>query len=375
MEGLGMGAFDDALELSVDGNPFGNEDSSVGDQEQIENDNADKVDDIPPADTDDNTNHGGEDKDPDTVADDENDEGEGGENDSPNLYSSMATVLQEQGLLPSLDITDTKIETVDDLANAFTSQVDDLVKNKLVDKVGESAYEYLINGVPLEQVEEYKSNDDYLNGLDENKLADDIELSKKIIYQDYINQGFSETRATRLVDRTASLGEDSIIEDAMDSLESVKRYNTKYMDDQKTANIQAEAESAKTRVSNEKKLKDSVYNTKELLKDQPISKAIQDKVFNNMTKIIGKSPDGSDENSLMKSRRENPVDFDTKLYYIYEMTKGFTDFSGLTKAGKTQAVREMENAMRTNTRSGGGGSNNFTNQDNTYMNLGDELNI
>ena len=314
MEGLGMGAFDDALELSVDGNPFGNEDSSVGDQEQIENDNADKVDDIPPADTDDNTNHGGEDKDPDTVADDENDEGEGGENDSPNLYSSMATVLQEQGLLPSLDITDTKIETVDDLANAFTSQVDDLVKNKLVDKVGESAYEYLINGVPLEQVEEYKSNDDYLNGLDENKLADDIELSKKIIYQDYINQGFSETRATRLVDRTASLGEDSIIEDAMDSLESVKRYNTKYMDDQKTANIQAEAESAKTRVSNEKKLKDSVYNTKELLKDQPISKAIQDKVFNNMTKIIGKSPDGSDENSLMKSRRENPVDFDTKLY-------------------------------------------------------------
>ena len=372
-EGLGMGAFDDALELSVDGNPFGNDDISTEDQEQddINNDDAADADD-----SDDETNHGGEDEDPDTVADDENDDAdEGGENNSPNLYSSVATVLQEQGLLPSLDIDDTKIETVDDLANAFTTQVDDLVKTKLVEKVGESAYEYLINGIPLEQVEEYKANDDYLTGLDENKLADDLELSKKIIYQDYINQGFSEARATRLVDRTASLGEDSIIEDAMDSLESVKAYNTKYMEDQKNINIQAQAAAAESRVANERKLKDSVYGTKELLKGQPISKAIQDKVFNNMTKIVGKSPDGSDENSLMKSRRENPVDFDTKLYYIYEMTKGFTDFSSLTKAGKSQAVKELENAYRTNTRSTGGGSNNFQDQDNTYMNLGDELNI
>ena len=67
-----------------------------------------------------------------------------------------------------------------------------------------------------------------------------------------------------------------------------------------------------------------------------------------MTKIVGKSPDGNSENALMKQRREDPVDFDTKLYYLYELTKGFKDFSKFTASAKSSAIQDMERALQNN---------------------------
>ena len=98
----------------------------------------------------------------------------------------------------------------------------------------------------------------------------------------------------------------------------------------------------------EKQLKKSVYDTKELIKGQSINKVFQDKVYNSMTKIVSKSPDGNPENALMKQRREDPVDFDTKLYYVYELTKGFKDFSKFTASAKSSAIQDMERALQNN---------------------------
>jgi hypothetical protein len=333
---------DQGLELNLDGLEDFQDHSESQDGTDENNDDSQES-------TDENNNQGeGQDSDSESVAE-EDDQDEGSEgNDSPNLFSSVASVLQEQGLLPSLDIAENKIESVDDLANAMKAEAENLAKSTIIDKIGEEGYEYINKGISVDEYNEYRTTADALNSITEDSLSNDIELSKKVIFQDYINNGISESKASKLIERLSDLGDDSIIEDATESLTNVKSFNKATLDQQAEAIAKQNALIEKQQQDIEQKLKKSVYDTKELIKGQPINKGFQDKVYNSMTKIVGKSPTGESENALMKQRREDPVDFDTKLYYVYEMTKGFEDFSKFTASAKSSAIQDMERALRNN---------------------------
>lgn len=345
-DNIGMDLFgDQSLEVNFDELSTYQEDTD--EQESSEENNDDNTDDSQESD---DTNNQGEDQDADSESvaeEDDQDEGSEG-NDSPNLFSSVATVLQEQGLLPSLDIAENKIESVEDLANAMKAEAEELAKSTLIEKIGEEGYEYINKGVSVDEYNAYKTTLDTLNTITEDSLSEDMELGKKVIYQDYINSGISEAKAIKLIDRLSELGDDSILEDAKESLVNVKNFNKAELDS-KAADIAAQnALIEKQQQEVEKQLKKSVYDTKELIKGQSINKVFQDKVYNSMTKIVGKSPDGNPENALMKQRREDPVDFDTKLYYVYELTKGFKDFSKFTASAKSSAIQDMERALQNN---------------------------
>jgi hypothetical protein len=333
---------DQGLELNLDGLEDFQDHSESQDGTDENNDDSQES-------TDENNNQGeGQDSDSESVAE-EDDQDEGSEgNDSPNLFSSVASVLQEQGLLPSLDIAENKIESVDDLANAMKAEAENLAKSTIIDKIGEEGYEYINKGISVDEYNEYRTTADALNSITEDSLSNDIELSKKVIFQDYINNGISESKASKLIERLSDLGDDSIIEDATESLTNVKSFNKATLDQQAETIAKQNALIEKQQQDIEQKLKKSVYDTKELIKGQPINKGFQDKVYNSMTKIVGKSPTGESENALMKQRREDPVDFDTKLYYVYEMTKGFEDFSKFTASAKSSAIQDMERALRNN---------------------------
>lgn len=344
-DNIGMDLFgDQSLEVNFDGVNTFHENSEEQEDSEENNDNNDDSQES------DDTNNQGENQDADSesVAE-EDDQNEGSEgNDSPNLFSSVANVLKEQGLLPSLDIAENKIESVEDLANAMKAEAEELAKSTIIEKIGEEGYEYINKGISVDEYNAYKATADALNTITEDSLYEDIELSKKVIYQDYINSGISETKATKLIDRLSELGDDSILEDAKESLVNVKNFNKAELD-QQAADIAAQnALIEKQQQEVEKQLKKSVYDTKELIKGQSINKVFQDKVYNSMTKIVGKSPDGNPENALMKQRREDPVDFDTKLYYVYELTKGFKDFSKFTASAKSSAIQDMERALQNN---------------------------
>ncbi len=333
---------DQSIELNFDGLGMNHETSEDQDESEENNDDSQE--------SNNETNNQSEDQNSDSedVAEgDDQDEGSEGD-DSPNLFSSVATVLQEQGLLPSLDIHENKIETVEDLANAMKVEAENLAKSTIIEKIGEEGYDYINKGISVDEYNAYKATSDTLNAITEDSLSNDIELSKKVIYQDYINSGISEVKANKLIDRLADLGEDSILEDAKESLTNIKDFNKAEIDKQaediKVQNDLIEKQQAES----EKQLKKSVYDTKELIKGQPLNKGIQDKVYNSMTKIVSKSPTGDSENALMKQRREDPVDFDTKLYYLYELTNGFKDFSKFTASAKSSAVQDMERAFKNN---------------------------
>ncbi len=351
-EDLDMSLFSNNMELNIDYIPEYDETLNSEDENDKDleiNQNKDIND---PVEDDENP----EEVDEGDVEDEGNDEG--GESSS-NLYSSLATVVYEQGLLPSLDIEKTKIETIDDFVNAFKQEQEIQAQLKLD--------EYLAN-IDVNQIAQSKKAIENYSKITENDLSNDLNLAKQIIQQDYINQGLDEAKTNRMLRRLIDLGEDAIIEDAVESLESLKQFETK--------KIELEKESYKQRLENEKaeqfkleeQLKKSIYESKNLINGFKPTKVIQDKVYKSITEIVGKSPDGTFENKFMRERRENPIEFETRMYHFYELTNGFKDFSKIATTSKSNAVKELE-AIARKTKTLDNGTPLWAQDGNSYDNI------
>lgn len=342
--GLDMSMFEDAdLELNLELPEIDFEDQGSEEEEEIENP-LNLEDEESEEEVDDNVS---EDEDPEVVAEEEGLDEEVEESDSP-LYSSFATVLQEQGLLPSLDLQNKKIETVDDLTEVIKFEIENQAKQRLVEKIGEDGFEALEKGISLAELQEYNNTTNALENITVESLESNIELAKKIILQDYINQGIDQNRAMRILNKSVDLGEEAVIEDAVESLQSLKAFEQTRL--QKLAE-EREAQQAAMLAQQEKidnDLKNSIYKKDEFIEGMKLNKAMQDKVYNSITKIVGKSPDGIAENKLMQQRRQDPIDFDTKLYYLFELTNGFKDFSKLVTKSASKATSQLERALRSN---------------------------
>lgn len=291
---------------------------------------------------------------------------------SPTLYSSFASVLNEQGLLPSLDLQGNKIETIDDLAAAFKGEISNQVKQYLLDKVGEQGYEALEKGISLAEYQTHQDNVQTLDTITEEVLENDLDLAKKIIYQDYISQGLSQDRAARILKKSVELGNEQILEDARTSLESLKEVESirlSKLQEERAAQAEEQAK-AQERIDND--LKNSIYNSKEFIPGMKLNKAIQDQVYQSITKVVGKSPTGVPENQLMRERRENPIEFDSKLYYLYELTKGFKDFSKILNKSESSAVSKLESDLR-KTKFQSDGTPSYLSDPESYGGIGTEL--
>jgi len=315
----------------------------------------------------------GEGSTPEVVTEEEGHEEEGEEqDDSPNLYSSFASVLSEQGLLPSFDLQEKKIETLDELSEAFKVEINNQAKQYLVNKVGEDGYDALEKGVSLSELQSYNETTNTLDSITEDNLREDVEMAKKIILQDYINQGMDQNRAIRILNKSVDLGDDVVIEDAMESLTSLKAYEAKRIEGVATQRAADTAALVKQQEKIDNDLKNAIYNSEELVPGLgKVNKVMQDKVYQSITKIVGEN-NGIAENKLMQSRRENPIEFDTKLYYLFELTKGFTDFSKVVGKSTSKASQNLEKALRTN-RFTGSDAPSFVDDKESYGGIGSEL--
>lgn len=306
---------------------------------------------------------------PEVVAEEGDDEGE--DQDNSPIYSSFATVLFEQGLLPSVDLQNTKIETVDDLTAAIKTEIGNQARQQLIDKVGQDGYEALEKGISLAELQTYNDTTSSLENITSETLQGDVELAKRIILQDYVNQGIDESRAMRILNKSIDAGEDAIVEDAVESLESLKVFERGRL--QKIAEErqvqQAAFAAQQEKIDND--LKNSIYKNEEFIEGLKVNKSMQDKVYGSITKIVSTSPEGIAENKLMQQRRQDPISFDTKLYYLYELTNGFSDFSKLVTKSTSKATTQLERALRQN-KFEQGGNPTFLDKE-SYGGIGSEL--
>jgi hypothetical protein len=152
-----------------------------------------------------------------------------GASPNTNFYSSITKALQEEGIFPDLDddlISSTK--TAEDFITLINKQIEAGIdeKQRRVD-------EALNVGLEPSEIRRYEGTINYLNSIKEEHLSDESDkgeqLRKQLIYQDFINRGYSKERAEREVNKSFNSGSD--IEDAKEALESNKDFYTKYYKD------------------------------------------------------------------------------------------------------------------------------------------------
>lgn len=286
---------------------------------------------------------------------------ETGASPKTNFYSSIASALKEEGILSDLDDeTLSKIESPEDFAEAMEAQL-----KAQLDERQKRIDEALQVGIEPDEVRKYEGTISYLNTITEDAIIDESaegeKLRKQLIFQDFLNRGFSKERAQRETQKSISSGSD--VEDAKEALASNKEYFKQEYD-----NIIAEAreaeEAEKARLKKEAAdLKKAILEDKEVFEGLELDKTTREKVYNSISKPVYRDPEtGEYLTAVQKYERDNKPDFLKKLGVLFTLTDGFTNLDKLVKpTAKKQvrkSLRELEHTINT-TRRNADGSLNF----------------
>lgn len=297
------------------------------------------------------------------------------------FYSSIASACAEEGIFPDLDEeTIKKVESAEDFRDLIESQIKAGLdeKQKRIDDA-------LNNGVEPTDIKKYENTLNYLATITDANIAEESErgeqLRRNIIFQDFLNRGYSQAKAEKYTKRTIDAGTD--IEDAKEALQSNKDYFQEEYD-KLLKNAQEEAEEvAEERKAQILELKDSLLKDKQLFGDIEVDNATRKKTFDNISKPIYKDPDtGEYYTALQKYEMEHKQDFLKYVGLAFTLTNGFKDFEGFTK-GKVKkevkkGLRELENTLRNTKRDFSGNLNLVTSaheDNNSFIGKGLRLDI
>lgn len=287
-----------------------------------------------------------------------------GASPNQNFYSSIANAMAVDGIFPNL--TDDDISKATD-AESFSNLVEAEINARL-DEKQQRVLKALDNGVEPTDIRKYENTINYVNSITDAQLSEEGErgeqIRRSLIYQDFLNKGYTPEKAQKYTDRTIDAGTD--IEDAKDALQSNREYFTNaYNSLLKEAEKTAEKEKAE-RAKEAEKLKDSMMNDKQLLGDMDIDKSVRRNAFEAITKPVYKDPETGDYfTAVQKYEREHKAEFLKYVGLMYTLTDGFKDFDSFAK-GKVKkevrkGLRELEQALNNSKRDSGGNIRMVTN--------------
>lgn len=281
-----------------------------------------------------------------------------GDGTSPkNFYSSIAKALKEEGIFPDLD--DEGLSKVKDPED-FRDLIDQQIKAGL-DERQKRIDEALNAGVEPTEIRKYENTINFLGSIKEENISDESDkgekLRKDLIYQDFINRGYSKERAAREVQKSFNAGTD--IDDAKEALNSnIDFFKDKYDELVNEAKSEAEQEE-KERKEQAEKLKSSILNDKDVFGDLSIDKSTRQKIYDNIAKPVYKDPEtGEYFTAIQKYEMENRTDFLKNIGLLFTLTNGFKNLDGLVK-GKVKkevkkGLRELEHTINNTVRTSDG---------------------
>lgn len=281
-----------------------------------------------------------------------------GDGTSPkNFYSSIAKALKEEGIFPDLD--DEGLSKVKDPED-FRDLIDQQIKAGL-DERQKRIDEALNAGVEPTEIRKYENTINFLDSIKEENISDEGDkgekLRKDLIYQDFINRGYSKERAAREVQKSFNAGTD--IDDAKEALKSnIDFFKNKYDELVNEAKSEAEQEE-KERKEQAEKLKSSILNDKDVFGDLLIDKSTRQKIYDNIAKPVYKDPEtGEYFTAIQKYEMENRTDFLKNIGLLFTLTDGFKNLDGLVK-GKVKkevkkGLRELEHTLNNTARTSDG---------------------
>ena len=274
-----------------------------------------------------------------------------------NFYSSIAKALKEEGIFPDLD--DEGLSKVKDPED-FRDLIDQQIKAGL-DERQKRIDEALNAGVEPTEIRKYENTINFLGSIKEENISDEGDkgekLRKDLIYQDFINRGYSKERAAREVQKSFNAGTD--IDDAKEALKSnIDFFKDKYDELVNEAKSEAEQEE-KERKEQAEKLKSSILNDKDVFGDLSIDKSTRQKIYDNIAKPVYKDPEtGEYFTAIQKYEMENRTDFLKNIGLLFTLTDGFKNLDGLVK-GKVKkevkkGLRELEHTLNNTARTSDG---------------------
>lgn len=281
-----------------------------------------------------------------------------GDGTSPkNFYSSIAKALKEEGIFPDLD--DEGLSKVKDPED-FRDLIDQQIKAGL-DERQKRIDEALNAGVEPTEIRKYENTINFLGSIKEENISDEGDkgekLRKDLIYQDFINRGYSKERAAREVQKSFNAGTD--IDDAKEALKSnIDFFRDKYDELVNDAKSEAEEEE-KERKEQAEKLKSSILNDKDVFGDLSVDKSTRQKIYDNIAKPVYKDPEtGEYFTAIQKYEMENRTDFLKNIGLLFTLTDGFKNLDGLVK-GKVKkevkkGLRELEHTLNNTARTSDG---------------------
>lgn len=281
-----------------------------------------------------------------------------GDGTSPkNFYSSIAKALKEEGVFPDLDE-----EGLSNVKNPedFRDLIDQQIKAGL-DERQKRIDEALSVGVEPTEIRRYENTINFLDSITEDSISDEGDkgekLRKDLIYQDFINRGYSKERAAREVQKSFNAGTD--IDDAKEALKSnIDFFKDKYDTLINEAKSEVEKEE-KNRREQAEKLKSSILNDKDVFGDLTIDKSTRQKIYDNIAKPVYKDPEtGEFYTAIQKYEMENRTEFLKNIGLLFTLTNGFKNLDGLVK-GKVRkevkrGLRELEHTLNNTSRTSDG---------------------
>lgn len=281
-----------------------------------------------------------------------------GSSTSPkNFYSSIAKALKEEGIFPDLDDESySKITEPEDFRNLVEQQI-----RAGLDERQKRIDEALNVGIEPTEIRKYENTLNFLDDIKEESITDESDkgekLRKDLIYQDFINRGYSKERALREVQKSFNAGTD--IEDAKEALKSNKDFfEDKYNELVNEAKAEAEKDE-RDRKEQAAKLKSSILEDKNVFGDLSVDKSTRQKIYDNISKPVYKDPEtGEYYTAIQKYEMENKVEFLKNLGLIFTLTDGFKNLDGLVKGKVNKEVkkglRELENTLNNTARTSDG---------------------
>lgn len=272
---------------------------------------------------------------------------------SNNFYSSIANALKEDGIFPDTDNESlAKIKTPEDFSEWFENQVQAKLdeKQQRIDKA-------LNYGVETSDIQKFESTLDYLDKITDDIISDESEqgenIRRQMIYNDFINRGYSKDRAEREIKKSFESGSD--IDDAKEALQSNKEFYKKaYENLVNEAKEEADNLNKKIKEDSEK-LKNSILNDSKVFGDLQIDTSTRRKVLDNISKPVYKDPNtGKLLTAIQKYEADNKLDFVKNVGLLYTLTDGFKNLDKLVgnkvKKETKKAMRELENTINNTSR-------------------------
>ena len=279
---------------------------------------------------------------------------------SPKFYSSIAKAFAEEGIFPDLDEdTISKVKTPEDLRKLIDKQI-----KAGLDERQKRVDEALSVGVEPDTIRQYEGALNYLDSLTNDTITAETDegekLRKQLIYQDFINRGYSKERASREVQKSLNGGTD--VDDAKEALKSNKEYfKSKYDEVVEDAKKEEEAEVAK-RKEQAAQLKTSILTDKKVFGEIEVDKTTRQRIYDNIAKPVYKDPEtGEMLTAIRKYEMEHRIEFLKNLGLIFTLTDGFKTLDGLVKGKVRKEVkrgfRELENTLNNTARTSDGNLN------------------